>query len=702
MVRAISPIKSRTRLGQLIAGICLMTLLSGCGHLLNLLGQTAPQNTRAQISGTIYNDRNIPIANSVISVYPATMNQPADTLLSRAPIATTQSNAQGQFIISDLAAGTYTLIAKDADGNAGQRTNITVHSNTTLQIGSLMIYQTGRLTGEIALTGTPNYTIDAQTFVYIPGTPYLAIADSEGRFSMSLAEGVGYTLYISRIGYVTQLYPQINIELNSTTNIGTLTLSVDTEFWLGQRGYTGPQGIQGERGPTGNRGPLGPTGPQGIAGNRGPTGNIGPTGNMGEIGYDGPQGPIGPTGNSGPTGNTGAQGPQGSTGPAGDDLTVKPTLTLATASIRTDRQTELTFTASELTDVTGFYVSWSTTLNASLDTWYANSLYIPLASCTVTGLDITIPGTACVLFAPPVGSYYIRVAAVKNNQNIAKFSNERIITIQPGFISRWATAITSVGMELDIYNNLYVTDDDNDAVIKYSSSGSILSTDYLDANTHWSNPTGIHIDMYGRLYVLDRTANKIVVYDSNTTFYTEWGGPGTGNNQYNEPYDCTSDSNGNIYISDSLNHRIQKLDYTGTFVTTWGTQGAGNSQFNTPKGITIDSNNMLYVADSGNNRIVQYTSTGTFIRTIGTALYEGSSLDNPTAVAVDADGTFYIADTGRNRIVVLDRYGAYVRIIGSQGSGDTPFDSPVDIKIGSDGYLYVHDDGNDRIQKIKK
>ncbi len=42
-------------------------------------------------------------------------------------------------------------------------------------------------------------------------------------------------------------------------------------------------------------------------------------------------------------------------------------------------------------------------------------------------------------------------------------------------------------------------------------------------------------------------------------FVTQWGGPGTGNGEFNAPVGVAVDAWGNVYVSDSGNNRIQKF-----------------------------------------------------------------------------------------------------------------------------------------------
>jgi hypothetical protein len=64
-------------------------------------------------------------------------------------------------------------------------------------------------------------------------------------------------------------------------------------------------------------------------------------------------------------------------------------------------------------------------------------------------------------------------------------------------------------------------------------------------------------------------------------------------------------TDGTVYVADAGNgnHRIQHFSATGTFLGTWGGQGSGDGQFNNPFGVAVAPDGTVYVADGGNHRI---------------------------------------------------------------------------------------------------
>ena len=92
-----------------------------------------------------------------------------------------------------------------------------------------------------------------------------------------------------------------------------------------------------------------------------------------------------------------------------------------------------------------------------------------------------------------------------------------------------------------------------------------------------------------------------------------WGGRGSENGQFDDPYGIAADGAGHVYVTDYRNHRIQKFDGDGTFLTKWGGEGSGDGEFRNPWGVAADRDGNVYVADSNNHRIQTFAADGAFL-----------------------------------------------------------------------------------------
>jgi len=65
---------------------------------------------------------------------------------------------------------------------------------------------------------------------------------------------------------------------------------------------------------------------------------------------------------------------------------------------------------------------------------------------------------------------------------------------------------------------------------------------------------------------------RIQEFTADGAFVSQWGSPGTGLGQFQNPVAIAVDADENIYVADALNHRIQKFGTPPVPVvhTSWG------------------------------------------------------------------------------------------------------------------------------------
>ena len=213
---------------------------------------------------------------------------------------------------------------------------------------------------------------------------------------------------------------------------------------------------------------------------------------------------------------------------------------------------------------------------------------------------------------------------------------------------------------MDGAGNVYVADQYNHRVEKYTSTGALLATwgGYGSADGKMTFPYGIDVDRAGNVYVADYYNSRIQKFTSSGTFLMKVGTPGTGPGQFHYPAGVAVDGAGNIYVADQYNHRVQKFDSRGTFVMMLGGNGTADDQMRYPTNIAFDRADNVYVADHGHHRIQKFTPTGTLIALWGVRGSGPGEFWSPTGIAVDGAGTVYVADTNNNRIETFARQGA--------------------------------------------
>ncbi len=158
------------------------------------------------------------------------------------------------------------------------------------------------------------------------------------------------------------------------------------------------------------------------------------------------------------------------------------------------------------------------------------------------------------------------------------------------------------------------------------------------------------MDSSNNVYVADENNNRIEKFSSTGTYLTQWGGSGTNTGQLDGPVGIAVDSSNNVYVADDYNNRIEKFSSSGASLTQWGSLGSGNGQFGQPTGIAVDSSNNVYVADADNNRIEKFNNDGDYLTQWGD--YE--QFVDPFGVAVDSSGNhIFVAEINNERIQVF-------------------------------------------------
>src|SRR5437870_4464335 len=82
---------------------------------------------------------------------------------------------------------------------------------------------------------------------------------------------------------------------------------------------------------------------------------------------------------------------------------------------------------------------------------------------------------------------------------------------------------------------------------------------YGSGNGQFNYPVGVATDAAGNVYVTDNSNNRIQKFTNTGTYLIQWGSYGSGDGQFNGPFGVATDVAGNVYVTDFSNHRIQKF-----------------------------------------------------------------------------------------------------------------------------------------------
>ena len=166
------------------------------------------------------------------------------------------------------------------------------------------------------------------------------------------------------------------------------------------------------------------------------------------------------------------------------------------------------------------------------------------------------------------------------------------------------------GLAVDSFNNVYVADTGNSAVVEIPSNialgGAVPLLNYPGA-PKFSAPVAIAIDSQNNIWVADNKLQGQVIVElppGGGDLATIPGAqfPNTKAAGLSTPNGIAVDAAGNVYVSDSGTNTVVELP-SGS--------GQGNTPFalnfiglSTPAGLALDANGNLYVADSANKQVL--------------------------------------------------------------------------------------------------
>ena len=342
------------------------------------------------------------------------------------------------------------------------------------------------------------------------------------------------------------------------------------------------------------------------------------------------------------------------------------------------------------------------------------------------------------------GNIYV---ADTDNHRIQKFNSSGVYQSQFGSNGTGDGQFSYPrGITIDSADNIYVADTSNNRIQKFNSShvfqtewGSSASS-YGSGPGEMSGPRGITHDSSNNIYVADQYNNRVQKFTSAGSLITQfgtsglssyggyedsYGNGGSGNNvRFYSPAGTAIDNDGNTYVSDQGNNRIMKFNSSGNFVSqiasssvgSYGepSNGSNNGEFDRPAGMVTDASNNLYVADFGNNRIQKFNSSGAHQLSFGgNGPYGGGSGDgqlmNPMDVALDGTGNIYVADLMNDRLQKFDSGGNYLTktssavsslggVVSVESFGDIQMlggvdaseaGGPVSVAVGPDGNVWA-------------
>jgi gliding motility-associated-like protein len=229
----------------------------------------------------------------------------------------------------------------------------------------------------------------------------------------------------------------------------------------------------------------------------------------------------------------------------------------------------------------------------------------------------------------------------------------------------------STGVATDAYGNVYVANLGSNRINKIDGATGVVTvaagntsyghTNAMALTSSFASPIGVVLDSFGNMYVSDQNNNairKITPSGTVTTFagsITSVAGKddGIGNAAtFKAPRGITIDASDNLYVADLGNNLIRKIDTQTGQVSTIYDASPATSPLKSPSGVGVDASGILYIADTDNNRI-QKVANGT----VTTIPFPVGYLKSPRDVKIDGTGNIYVTDQGNHRVVKITPAG---------------------------------------------
>ena len=199
----------------------------------------------------------------------------------------------------------------------------------------------------------------------------------------------------------------------------------------------------------------------------------------------------------------------------------------------------------------------------------------------------------------PKGWYFGRVSAVATDSSGEVYVFQRgedadpiVVFDKDGkYLRSWGRDLdfgNEHGLRVDRDDNVWITDNGNHQVMKFTREGKLLLTlgvrgESGEDDKHFYRPADITFGPDGSVYVADGYGNaRVVKFSPEGEFTAAWGKHGTGESEFNIVHSAAVDSKGTIYVSDRENNRIQIFDADGKFLRMWTHLGATQNIFITP------------------------------------------------------------------------------------------------------------------------
>lgn len=213
----------------------------------------------------------------------------------------------------------------------------------------------------------------------------------------------------------------------------------------------------------------------------------------------------------------------------------------------------------------------------------------------------------------------------------------------------------------------------------------------------FTSPHGCRFDPDGNLWLTDNGDHRVMKFSPDGKLLATFGEKGVAAEDpthFNKPADVAFGPRGDVYVADGYgNSRVVRLSRDGKFVQAWGRKGTGEGEFNLPHTVAVDREGRVYVGDRENNRVQVFTADGRFLR-------EWRHMGAPFGLFLTPDQRLFLADGRAHTVSLFDLMGKRLAQWGGPGSGPGQLDLPHLLCVDERGDVYVTEITGKRLQKF--
>lgn len=263
----------------------------------------------------------------------------------------------------------------------------------------------------------------------------------------------------------------------------------------------------------------------------------------------------------------------------------------------------------------------------------------------------------------------------------------------------WPTALA-----VDEQGLVYMADEWLNRVSVYDGNGEwegeILETsDKFKPNylRHWGKsgselgeldgPAGMVFDQDHNLYITENQNHRVSKFTKDGEFLFAFGNQGSGEGEFMNPWGINIDSNGDIYVADWGNGRVQKFSPDGSFIMSFGSYGQGQGELDRPGGVAVDKDGDVFITDWWGNKVEVFDPEGKHLITLNG---DATGLSKWGQEVADAN----LAGSGGQGAVAIEDPELSAKI----EEGNKSFGRPKAIRIDEDGLIGILEEGKSRIQ----